>query len=816
MTGLSEFSISEFSIREFKQKAGAAIVTAIVLGSLLGGCDNGGPIDGGDVGQVDEYFDSLPSWSAVVPPVSETPPTATDAPEPDPNEPEVVVDVETYDDDGDPVIAEDVVYVCNVTPYTLSDNPEDIVIFSPDRDVLYPGAMIQGRTHADPIGSLRGLNIPQRSSVRISIPDLPGGETFRDVQPGQAEVDDAIRDMVTGAELTGLDTPSKIFFELEEYHSEEQFALQVGLSGKYLNFSGSASGSTERSASETTLSAYFVQSMFDVVYQAPLAPEDFFTSEFTADRMQRLVDDGLIGPDNLPVYVSTVTYGRMMMFTITSTASEEELRATVQAAYNGIGTSVEISMTAKQRKILSQSKIRIASYGGNAQATLDIIQSGDWSQYFTSNAALTTALPMSYVMKNVGDGSIASVGETTNYEIKECLARGTAGETFSFRTAQDFALPVSAPAELLQGDFNGDGQEDLLWNHKTSGVTNEVAVGFSNGDGTFSIGAPDAHPLATVYEGWGSYETLVGDFDNDGRDDVAFSIHRDTNAVYVGLSNADGTFNFLDRHTVPQTLGWDGYKVRVADIDGVNGDDIIFNNVSSTSNWTHFIFSNGDGTFTDNVAQRFGTSGGWQDYTVHVANVDGDADDDIVWSALRSSENAMYFARSKGTQNGNVFDAGSSNRSQNGWRFYDLTIGNIDGRLGDDVVFTNSRDTSGPVPIHRNVALGNGAYTQPSFQNWPRPEGFEGGLDTYLADVNGDGQDDLIFGKRGVVNRIGVSLGKSDATFDVMGRAPQAHPDIDDWSIFDTLFLDVDNDGDEDVLWINNAASLRIYVGLAR
>ena len=307
----------------------------------------------------------------------------------------VTMDVTTLDEDGNPVIAEDVTYTCTSTPYTLADTPEDIVIYDPDRSVLYPGAFVQGKSYV--VGSIDALTIPERAPLRISIPDVASttGDNFRTVTPNQAEVSNAIGNIVGNAVLDGLSTPSSIDFKMETYHSESQFALAAQVSGNYLGFSGSASGSIDRNASETTIAVQFTQRMYTVAVERPASdPASFFSEDFTSSDLESLRSRGQIGPDNLPVYVSEVVYGRMMMFTLTSTESESDIRATLQAAYDGIGGSVQGSLSARQQSLLQNSKVAITSYGGEAEATLAMIKSGNWADYFTANAPLSSASPV--------------------------------------------------------------------------------------------------------------------------------------------------------------------------------------------------------------------------------------------------------------------------------------------------------------------------------------------------------------------------------------------------------------------------------------
>ncbi|TVQ10455.1 MAG: hypothetical protein EA364_12345, partial [Balneolaceae bacterium] len=348
------------------------------------------------------------------------------------------MNVEVINEDGSLGLLQNVTYSCQVQPFTLSQNPQQIAMYSPDREILYAGGLIQGKSHRDGLGSLLGLPIAERAPINVSIPDLANDDNFRTVErPNQGTVDQAIGSMIGGATASGLSTPSSISFKMETYHSERQSALQMGLSGNYLGFEGSASGSIDRQRSETTITAQFYQKMYSVVVEAPQSPGDFFNEDFTEARLQQQISQGRIGPDNLPVYVSNIVYGRMMMFSITSTASESDIRATMQAGYSSIGGSVDANLSAKQKTILAESKIKISSIGGDAEATLAMIRSGDWSQYFTNNAPLSSAAPLSYTFRNLGDGSIASVTEATEYNIRSCTARQETPGTFNFLDAQN-------------------------------------------------------------------------------------------------------------------------------------------------------------------------------------------------------------------------------------------------------------------------------------------------------------------------------------------------------------------------------------------
>lgn len=787
---------------------------SLLLGAtLIAGCsDNPASPDmnpGPDqVAEVNQYLNELPDWDTFSPQKSAQPPTATADPEP---LEDVMLDVEMINDNGEVEIIPDVTYSCQSQPFTLTDNPEQIALYSPDRDILWPGALIQGKSHRDGLGSLLGLPIAERTPIQVSIPSLANDDNFRTVDtPSQAEVDQAIGSMIGGATTSGLSTPSTITFKMEAYHSESQFALQAGLSGHYLGFEGSAQGSVDKNASKTTVTAQFYQKMFEVVVAPPQSPGAFFSDDFNTAKLQEQVNLGRIGRDNLPVYVANVVYGRMMMFSMTSTASESDIRATMSAAYEGIGGGVSANLSVRQQAILQESEIRVTSLGGDAEATLGIIRSGDWSAYFTDSAPLTSAAPLSYTFRNLSDGSIASVSETTEYNITTCEARAATPGTFDLLNVQSLGLPIDAPATVMMADINGDEMDDIVWNH-VGASENETVIGIADGRGGFSLTPVFEHP-GTPTDNWGGYNVAVGDFNNDGMDDLAWSKTVGYNETFVTYSNGDGSFTALDPWQRPEQ-GWSNfYTFTVGDFDGKNGDDLAWN-YRQEINRTYVSLNNGDGTFTAEAGKFQDHSTSWYGYpTVHVVDLNSDGRDDLLWPGLDGTSLGVYPALAVGETEGNIFSYLPNTRPGSGdWSVYDFLVGDIDGGLGEDVVMVGPRNA--PDRVYRYVGNGSGGFSFKASQITPFQE--DSPLVYRLLDVNGDGTDDLLMNKMDTVNRSYIGLGTASAEFD-FSPIPQTHPAVDNWSQFDILVGDVNGDGREDVIYNNADVSNDVYVGLAR
>jgi C1A family cysteine protease len=253
-----------------------------------------------------------------------------------------------------------------------------------------------------------------------------------------------------------------------------------------------------------------------------------------------------------------------------------------------------------------------------------------WHNFF----CIGTEIPCVGDFNGDNKDDIVTFTRGTAADVFVALSNGSKFNGTGLKWHDSFCMGTEIP---LVGDFNGDGKDDIAT--FTRGTAADVYVALSDGS-KFNGTGVKWHDNFCL----GSEIPLVGDFNGDGKDDIATFTRGTTGDVYVALS--DGTkFNGTG-------VKWHDYFCvgteipLIGDVDGDKKDDII----TFTRGTTADVF-----VAKSNGSAFLGTAAKWHDKfcygteTPAAGDYNGDKKCDILTFLLNATAD-VYGATSTGSQ----------------------------------------------------------------------------------------------------------------------------------------------------------------------
>jgi VCBS repeat protein len=297
----------------------------------------------------------------------------------------------------------------------------------------------------------------------------------------------------------------------------------------------------------------------------------------------------------------------------------------------------------------------------------------------------------------------------------------------TFRKGGVYTTTGTNSQTVVVGDFNGDGKQDLVVpNFGGIFLPPDISVLLGNGDGTFQ-------PATSVPLG-GKYPCTwlaAGDFNKDGKLDLAATSGSASNQVDVLLGNGDGTF----QTPVPYAAGTGSSWIGAADFNGDGKMDLVTTDYNTGT--ILVLLGNGDGTFQVQASIPVGAG---ISYGV-VGDFNGDGKADLAISGGFSGNVSVLVGKGDGTfQAPKNYAVGSDLQS--------IAMADFDGDGKIDLAVIDSGASTEAQSMA--VLRGNGDGT---FQTPPLHFDVKSPYQAAVGDFNKDGKTDLA-----VANNFGDSV----------------------------------------------------------
>ena len=389
----------------------------------------------------------------------------------------------------------------------------------------------------------------------------------------------------------------------------------------------------------------------------------------------------------------------------------------------------------------------------------------------TALGAINHVTPVSGAVYNVAITGVRGTGTLGLNLVDNGSIRDLAGDPLtqqnaplSLQAQQTFAVGNN-PYSVVMGDVNGDGNADLIVANEND---NTVSVLLGNGNGTFQA-------QRTFATGREPFMAAVADLTGDGKNDIVVA-NSDSGTVSVLLGNGNGTFQ------AQKTFSCSGAYPDCITVSDLNGDgipDLAVCNEYRYGASVNVLLGNGNGTFQTPHTYAVGAT----PRSVAAAVLTGDGIPDLVVANRRSQSVSVLMGNGDGTfQAQQTFFAGSGPST--------VVLADVNGDGVPDIVVANRYSEN------VGVLLGNGNGT---FQY---PQLLFLGQFTYphsvaVADINGDGNPDIIVGDYGT-GMVGVLLGNGNGSFQSQQTYATGHYS------YSVAVGDVNGDGRPDVVVLNS------------
>ena len=301
-------------------------------------------------------------------------------------------------------------HICSVQKIRQTVGSTEHLLLDPQSDIIWPGSLILASSVAT--GEYKAPTISQdRSPIKLSISHKGiSGLSYKEIEnPELAYAQEALKHFHQVAKSGSFS--ARTAANIYSIYSKEH--LNVALKGHYKSGVEKVTGSFDFSTD--SIKNKVVVDFRQIYYTVDVSTQHnhFFESPPLGDDI---------------AYVSSVTYGRMLLFAVESTEDTQTLKAAL--AYSS-GKTASIDLKAKYNKVLKESTINVLILGGDPSAAAKItnITNGiegiketikKYIEEGSTGGLQSPPAPLSYRLRYLSDGAIANVKLSTTYQSRNC------------------------------------------------------------------------------------------------------------------------------------------------------------------------------------------------------------------------------------------------------------------------------------------------------------------------------------------------------------------------------------------------------------
>ncbi|MCL2798384.1 MAG: thiol-activated cytolysin family protein, partial [Firmicutes bacterium] len=337
---------------------------------------------------------------------------------------------------------------------------DDLTMFGAD-PLIWPSnlLLLNPANYNGAFQQIVGLNRAD-ATLSISLEGATGtGKKFTEVKSQQSAVREGISELVNNNLIQGAELPFMVATQMLEVKSEKELslALNAKASGGFGSFSASLAASLNfKSDQKLTYAVILVRQIYytiSVDYPVNKGAAGFFEGVSYDDVAST------IKPTDVPVFVSSVSFGRICAITIRSTYSFEELVAKLNVSAGGTFASGELSTEFMQNANDELMDINYFLIGGSISGNQGVFKTANQAEMMAAlnsdyDPTKNIGVPISFTLAHMGNGSLAKTGTTDTYYIQNLISIPVASVMFSDSDKNNFSTLVPGGRVVLSAIRN--------------------------------------------------------------------------------------------------------------------------------------------------------------------------------------------------------------------------------------------------------------------------------------------------------------------------------------------------------------------------
>jgi Thiol-activated cytolysin len=448
----------------------------------------------------------------------------------------------------EPVAINGVDYTATIDEVKKTRLLDSLSVASPVADVLYPGALVQGRS----VMSGRIAPIPlKRTAGTITVATDLASASRRSASREVGEVSlAAIQDARTELlrDLNPSDSATAIQYVSTQARTLEHGLLNLGVDYKSASFDANLKMGLDAGLKTNTAIVNFQEIFYTVVFTPPATATPFFDPSVRLSDVKGYAEvSNAYGEPNPPAYISQVDYGRSLTVIITGSESWTKLTAALTAKMKAGSVAIDGSY----EKTISESQVRVLASGGQSAVTIKLLDDPlkQLPAYLAAGGTYTQnnpGQPLRYSVRYADTRDVFTValsatfdetadvtGASAQTDLEIWDGPGGGPKPTGIRVTQGDKLAINASGEnwsgvWLTGNYGPDGW--VSWDKP--------------GDGGRGYPLPNNHPFA-----------LCGTYDSGATDNGRWfyigsginTVAQDTGELWLATNDPDGTNGGQDK-----------------------------------------------------------------------------------------------------------------------------------------------------------------------------------------------------------------------------------------------------------------------------